>query len=146
MKMILADRRDYKNGFKKHYVAYNLLKEKNDSVISRCLLLVYSVECGLKCLLLDKWRENSPKNILGNEDDKRNEVIKSHNIQKILITLGQSRYRFPQMTTKHGDIINTNTYHQLHRYGIKLKDTDIDKAELYEQELLKVVDWIEKEI
>lgn len=144
--MMLADKRDYKNAYKKHYVAYNLLKKSNDSIISRCLLLIYSVECGLKCLLLVKWRENSPKRILEDKNDVRNKVIKTHNLQTILKELGKSDYRFPKMSTQHGDSVNSETYHQLCRYGIKLQDRDINKAELYEKELLKVISWIEEEI
>lgn len=144
--MILADKRDYKNGYKKHYNAYNKLKQNNDSIISRCLLLVYSAECGLKCLLLSKWRENSPKRILENDKDDRNKVIKTHNLQLILVALGQSGFRFPQMSTKHGNVINSETFHQLCRYGIGLQDKDIPKARLYEEELLKVLSWIEEEI
>ena len=144
--MILADKREYKNGYRKHYTAYNLLRENNDSIISRCLLLVYSAECGLKCLLLAKWRENSPKKILENEKDERNEMIKTHNLSKILVELGQSGFRFPQLITKHGNSINLGNYHQLCRYGIRLKDKDIYKAKIYEEELLKVISWIEKEI
>ncbi len=52
--MILADRRDYKYGYRKHLAAYQYLERTNKTVQSRCLLLVYSVECGLKCLLLSK--------------------------------------------------------------------------------------------
>lgn len=144
--MILADQKDYKNGFNKHYAAYNILKKNNDTIISRRLLLVYSVECGLKCLLLAKWRENSIQEILRNSNDERNKIIKSHKLEKLLIALGQSRYRFPQMVTKHENSVDSETYHQLCRYGIKLQDTDIIKAELFEQELIKVANWIEKEI
>ena len=78
--MILADKRDYKQGYRKHYVTYKRLRDDNDDLNSRRLLLVYSVECGLKYLLLDKWHEENPKNILEGKDEKKknNKTILIH--------------------------------------------------------------------
>ena len=49
---IEADRNDYRRGYRKHYQAYKFLSKTNDCSISRRLLLVYCVECGLKYRLL----------------------------------------------------------------------------------------------
>ena len=38
----------------------------------------------MKYLLLDKWHEENPEKIIGNEKDKRRDVLKSHNLEKIL--------------------------------------------------------------
>lgn len=111
---------------------------------SRCLLLVYSVECGLKCLLLTKWRENSPKEILADKNDKRHPIIKSHNLQELLKELGQARFRFPQMITIHKDTVSSAEYHQLCRYGVKVKERD--KLGQYEQVLGDIAEWIGEEI
>ena len=81
--MILADRRDYKYGYRKHLAAYQYLERTNKTVQSRCLLLVYSVECGLKCLLLSKWRENNPKDILADKSDKRYPIMTRVRANKI---------------------------------------------------------------
>ncbi len=59
--MLIADKKDYRKGYKKHYELYKRLKSENSNVNSRRLLLIYCVECGLKYMLLDKWCENSPK-------------------------------------------------------------------------------------
>ena len=59
--MILADKRDYKRGYTKHYNAYQILRKSNNCLKSRRLLLVYCVECGLKYKLLDKWKENNSR-------------------------------------------------------------------------------------
>ena len=53
--MLIADKRDYRRGYEKHYQSYKRLKSQNADINSRRLLLVYSVECGLKYKLLDKW-------------------------------------------------------------------------------------------
>ncbi len=142
--MILADRRDYKYGYRKHLAAYQYLERTNKTVQSRCLLLVYSVECGLKCLLLSKWRENNPKDILADKSDKRYPIMTSHNLQELLKELGQTRFRFPQLITVHKNIVSSAEYHQLCRYGVQVKDNY--KMERYEQVLNDIAEWIGEEI
>lgn len=141
--MILADKRDYMRGYQKHYAAYSKLSIDKSADRSRRLLLDYCVECGLKYLLLDKWHEDNPKVIINNKDDKRNGVIKTHNLEKILKELGQTgTFRFPQIATAHRENITSDNFHELCRYGIRIKDSDKDKEEQYEIELKKIADWI----
>lgn len=142
--MILADKRDYKHGYRKHLSAYRYLDKSNSNMRSRCLLLVYSVECGLKYLLLTKWREDNPKKILADKNDNRYPIIRSHNLQELLKELGQTRFRFPYMTTVHKDPVTSTEYHQLCRYGIRVKE--YDKIRQYEQILSEIAVWIEEEI
>ena len=40
-------------------------------------------------MLLDKWCENSPKKILDSNDKIKKDILKSHNLEKILKELGQ---------------------------------------------------------
>ncbi len=87
--MLIADKKDYRKGYKKHYELYKRLKSENSNVNSRRLLLIYCVECGLKYMLLDKWCENSPKKILDSNDKIKKDILKSHNLEKILKELGQ---------------------------------------------------------
>lgn len=145
--MVLADKKDYKRGYEKHYRTFQRLKQTNDDARSRRLLLVYSVECGLKCKLLDNWHENNPKEILDNKDDWRRPIITTHNLEKILKELGQaSVFKFPAaIETKHGDFVNSEDFHQFCRYGVEAKNKS-DKEEKYEEELMKVADWLEEEL
>ena len=118
--MILADKRDYRQGYKKHYSAYYKLMETNASINSKRLLLSYCVECGLK-------------------------YLQSHNLEKILKELGQlGTFKFPQLITAHQDSITSENYHQLCRYCIRVKDKDRVKEDKYEIELKKIADWIEE--
>ncbi len=144
--MIIADKRDYKNGYRKNYSAYKNLEKNNDNILARCMLLFYSVECGLKCRLLEEWQIDSTKIIQNEKDDGNYDVIRTHDIQRILKNLKSPRYHFPVICTKHGDSINAESFHQLCRYGIMLKDRDKEKIKLYENELIKVKEWIEEEI
>lgn len=73
--MLVADKKDYRRGYKKHYQLYKRLREENSNVNSRRLLLVYSVECGLKYMLLDKWNEENPKNIIDSDDSRKKDIL-----------------------------------------------------------------------
>ena len=64
--MLIADQKDYRKGYEKHYQSYKRLKDENADINSRRLLLIYSVECGLKYKLLGKWNEKNPRKILNN--------------------------------------------------------------------------------
>lgn len=86
--MLLADKKDYRRGYEKHYQLYKRLKDENADVNSRRLLLVYSVECGLKYKLLDKWNEENSQRILDSKDEKKKDILTSHSLEKILKELG----------------------------------------------------------
>lgn len=143
--MILADKRDYKQGYRKHYITYKRLHCENADINSRRLLLVYCVECGLKYLLLDKWHEENPKNILLGDDEKKKNVLRTHNLERILKELGQQgAFKFPQLLTIHRDSITIENYHQLYRYCIRIKEKDKIAESVYEEELRKIANWIEE--
>lgn len=143
--MLIADKKDYRRGYKKHYQLYKRLKGENSDINSRRLLLVYSVECGLKYMLLDKWNEENPQKILDGDDDKKKDILKSHNLEKILKELGQQGiFKFPQLETVHRDIVVTETYHQLYRYCIRTQEKQQDKEEKMEESLNSVAGWIEE--
>lgn len=145
--MVLADKREYISGYKKHYFTYLSLKQTNSSVRSRRLLLVYCVECGLKYLLLGSWHENSPKEIIENKEDKRSGIIGGHNLEIMLKELGQAGvFKFPHMTTIHQDNVFIGNFHELCRYNIGLKKEDTVKEDQYELELQKIAEWIREEI
>ena len=127
--MILADKKDYKHGYQKHLAAYQYLNKSNNTMQSRCLLLVYSVECGLKCLLLKQWREDNPKEILADKNDRRHPIITSHNLQ---------------IRTVHKAWVSSGEYHQVCRYGVKI--TEDDKMRQYEQVLNDIIEWIREEM
>ncbi len=98
--MLIADKKDYRKGYEKHYQSYKGLKSKNADIYSRRLLLVYSVECGLKYKLLNKWGVADPRKILEGANDKKIKVLKSHNLGTILKELGQQGgFKFPRLKT-----------------------------------------------
>lgn len=143
-KRVTADRRDYKNGYQKQYKTYQLLKQNNDSRLCRCLLLNYSVECGLKFLLLDKFRIVNPQKT--SMDEEIEGVLYSHDLRKLLKKLGQTKFKFPIFETRHGDQIDAENFHQLCRYAVEVDDKNYPKSQQFELELSKIADWLEEEI
>lgn len=143
--MLIADKKDYRKGYEKHYQTYKRLKCANADVNSRRLLLVYSVECGLKYKLLDKWNEENPQKILEGTDDKKIRILKSHNLERILKELGQQgNFKFPRLKTVHRDIVDAESYHQFYRYCIKLQEKQSDEGEKVEDSLNDIACWIKE--
>lgn len=139
---IEADQNDYRRGYRKHYQAYKFLSKNNDCSISRRLLLVYCVECGLKYRLLEKWRQNSSKAI---QDEKNNNII-THELEDLLKRLGQAgTFRFPKsIKTAHGDAINGRNFHEMCRYGIQCGCNSEDDLSRFVEELEKIAKWLEE--
>lgn len=143
--MLIADKRDYRKGYEKHYQSYKRLKGENADIYSRRLLLVYSVECGLKYKLLDKWNEQNPQKILAGIDDKKIKILMSHNLEKILKELGQQgNFKFPRLKTVHRDIVDAESYHQFYRYCINAYEKQLDKEEKAEDVLNDIACWIKE--
>lgn len=143
--MLIADKKDYRRGYKKHYELYKRLKSNNSDTSSRRLLLIYSVECGLKYMLLDKWHEENPQKILDGADERKKDILKSHNLEKILKELGQQgNFKFPQLETIHKNLVVSESYHQLYRYCIRTQEKEQSKEEKLEETLKNVAYWIEE--
>lgn len=141
--MLIADKKDYGRGYKKHFELYKRLKNANSDSSSRRLLLIYSVECGLKYMLLDEWHEEDPKKILDGIDEKKKDILKSHNLEKILKVLGQQgNFKFTQLETIHKDKVMSDSYHQLYRYCIRTQDRELAKEDKMEDTLKMVANWI----
>lgn len=97
----------------------------------------------MKYLLLDKWNEDNPNNIIHDSKDTRNSMIKTHNLEKILKELGQTgTFSFPHLKTNHGDTIVSDNFHELCRYGINVQGVDRNQEEKYEEVLIKLANWI----
>lgn len=148
--MILADKKDYKTGYKKHYHTYRFLNSQNGTVLSRRLLLTYSVECGLKYKLLEKWEImsfNEIREISRDKNHPRHDILCTHNLRKIIKELGlEGQFSFPQIKTNHKDNVSAEEYHQMQRYGIKADNRDTKKEDNFEEILQKIADWIQEEM
>lgn len=113
-------------------------------------MLAYTVECGLKYKLLEKWDIRSTseiREILKDKNHPRHSILGTHDLRKIIKELGQEgQFDFPQIRTNHKDHVSIEEYHQMQRYGIAVDDRDTKKEERFEEVLRQVADWIQKGI
>lgn len=123
MMMLEVSRRDFTKAYRKHYESYKATQNKGVADISRGLLLVYAVECGLKSYVMkmysiEKWSELNInlRNTL--------ESFEPHNIQQLMNIAKITSFDFPSFKTRYGDTVNANTYHQFCRYAPPLDDRD----------------------
>lgn len=133
--MIDVSKEEFMRGFHKHYSMY---QESNQSKDSKCLILFYAVECGLKGILM--YRRNIHMYSKLNEEDKC-----GHDIKKLLKKIGiESRYSLSNFRTKHGDRVGTKQYHEVWRYGVDISKEDKNNQidEQIEKELHNIAIWI----
>ena len=143
--MLNANRRDYRKGYEKHYRLYKNLRKENADINSRRLLLIYSVECGLKYKLLVKWYEQNIESILAGEDKRKKDIIKSHSLELLIKELGQKgNFKFPQLRTVHGNFVSSEAYHQVYRYCIGIDENAYEKEKRMEEILNDIASWIEE--
>lgn len=133
---ICADQRDYRDAFRKHYSTYIRYKETGSHISCR-LILVYSVECGLKYMLMRRERIFR----VTDAQESIQKFLASHDFYRLLRALNQAgNYSFPPIKTVHNDIVRADTYHQLCRYAIR---TDNQKLiEQYDDQLQQIADWL----
>lgn len=120
-------RREFKRSFKKHYHCYLQMKGYDNQ---RRLLLFYSVECGLKCLIMNKYEKNSYSELLrcdGMEDLQRN----GHDLKFLLKTATwQERFPIDVIRFEKRNAIAPAGFNQIWRYGIQGSvHRDEEKAE-----------------
>ena len=133
-----ADKRDYKQGFKKHYHAYKYWGDAG-SIISKQMILVYCVECGLKYLLMEQERIS----VVAEARQDIQKKLKCHDFQMLLKSIHRTEYCFPTIRTKHDEPIQPDNYHQACRYAICQDD---DNHAKYCAVLQEVSEWINERV
>ena len=132
-----ADQRDYKQAYEKHCYAY-LNWNATGSNISRQLIMVYCIECGLKYLLMQQ------EGIFKVSDARPDiqSILKSHDFQLLLKRLGRCEYHFPTILTKHNEPIPADAYHQMCRYALTPANDNQGRLKQYNDELDRIVEWL----
>ena len=134
--MLPATQRELRAAFQKHAAAYSSW-DKNASDISKRLILIYCVECGLKYLLM---RKNQIMTI----DDSGGQVA-THDFHLLLKQLGWAGpYSFPQIRLRNGGYANSFRYHEMCRYN--LQTDEYEKVQLYDRQLEEIANAIKEVI
>ena len=142
--MITACISDYKKSYRKMYTLVSKINDASQDY-TRCMILFYSAECGLKSLLLDRWGCLTQKSMDKMYDDQK-DLLGSHDLKKLLHNLDQvSSFSFPNnMQTVHGNWVSVEQFHQICRYHIRLKNGDSIKQ--MKATLVSLNEWISQRI
>ena len=134
---INVTRREFQDSYRRHYKMY---KETTGNDRSRRLILFYSVECGLKSLLMKDLGNNTYEEFVqccGNEKKE----LTGHNISAMLKKLNpQNSYSLRNIRLKRGGYAPPEKFNELWRYGAAPEDgREEEKAE---KTLAKIAEWI----
>lgn len=139
---IQADQKDFKQAFQKHLHTYSNW-DNTGSDISKRLVLIYCVECGLKYKLMQEKRIYRVQDAQQDLQDDLN----SHDFQKLIKRLNYlGSYSFPQIETVHGDKVIPVTYHQLCRYAISPIKAHENYIQKYDEQLADIASWLKEKV
>lgn len=136
-KRINVTRREFQDSYRRHYKLY---KETAGSEKTRRLILFYSVECGLKSLLMRELGKNTYEEFAACCGNEKRELI-GHNLSAMMKALNpQSDYCLKNIFLKRGGSVPPKQYNELWRYGAAAIDDQAE--EKAEKTLLKIAEWI----
>ena len=141
--MLKASQRHYKKAYRSNYQAYDALKHDDKSYYPRMLLLNYSIESGLKYLLMKKYGIDNPQRIF--ENDYYKSLFISHHCKKMLKELNKAElWTLTEFNTDNVEVVTSSNCHEYYRYNLSAKNNnkDLQKERDYEDKLLIIVEWL----
>lgn len=130
-------RREFQDSYRRHYKMY---KETTGNSKSRRLLLFYSVECGLKSLLMKDLGNNTYEEFVQCCGREKKDLT-GHNISAMLKKLNpHSSYCLRNIHLKRGGCVPPEKFNELWRYGAETEDGD--EEEKVEKTLARIAEWI----
>ncbi len=134
---INVTRREFQDSYRRHYKMY---KETIGNDKSRRLILFYSVECGLKSLLMKDFGNNTYEEFVKCCGTERKDLT-GHNITAMLKKLNpQNSYCLRNIRLKRGGYAPPEKFNELWRYGAASEDGE--EEEKAEKTLEKIAEWI----
>lgn len=140
-KRINVTRREFQDSYRRHYKMYREAKENNKS---GRLILFYSVECGLKSLLMKNLGKNTYEEFVECCGSDKKE-LKGHNISAMIKELNpRNDYCLKGLMLKKGGLVHPRQFNELWRYGVALADTEAE--EKAEKTLVRIAEWIHTQL
>ena len=137
---INVKRSEFRDSYRRHYALY-LYGDRTVSLRTRRLILFYSVECGLKSLILKQIGKNTYEDLkLYSRNSGRN--VQGHDIKAMTQALGIDKYyplRPLQLSDKGGSV-PVQQFNELWRYGAAVSDEH--QEEEAERTLNRIAVWI----
>ena len=132
-------RSEFQQSFKNHYSMYK--KTGTDMPYrSRLLMLFYSVECGLKSLILKKIGKNTYED-LKSYYEINGRKSPGHDLKAMTKEVGiETRFPLKKIQLKDGGFILPGKYNELWRYGAHIEDEDEEQSE--EKTLVRIAEWL----
>ena len=134
-KKLNVTQKEFKDSFRMHYHLYN---PSCGSEKTRRLILFYSVECGLKYLIL----KNSGKNSYEEYCASGQGSWKGHNVKDMIKEVNpRNDFVLRDIQLKHGGgSVHPSRFNELWRYGVETADPK--EEEKAERTLVKVAEWL----
>lgn len=142
-KKLNVTRKEFQESYKRHFQLYKRT-QGNDK--TRRLILFYSVECGLKSLLMKNTGNNTYEELEEYCKKSQKKELAGHNIKAMLKELNpNSEYTLKNIKLKRGDrIVRPEAFNQLWRYGVAVADEEDEKRA--EEILEKIAEWIHERL
>lgn len=139
-KRINVTRREFQDSYRNHYRVY---KNTSDSTKTRKLVLFYSVECGLKSLIMKETGNNTYEELeqyCSCNTNKGN--LTGHDIKAMLKEVNpRNDFVLKNIVLKKGGgSVQPRKFNELWRYGAEVADSE--QEEEAERTLVKIAEWI----
>ncbi len=134
---INVTRREFQDSYRRHFKMY---KETAGNDKTRRLILFYSVECGLKSLLMKDLGKDTYEEFSECCEGEKKE-LRGHNISAMIKALNPSDdFNLKKIYLKRGGSVLPKQFNELWRYGADVNDER--EEERAENTLLKIAEWI----
>ena len=142
-KQINITRRECQNSYRNHYRLYKTANIET-SPKSRRLLLFYSVECGLKSLIMKNIGKNTYEE-LRKYSEEQGKRVHGHDLKAMTQEVGiEHQYPLKRIRLAKEGSCAPERYNELWRYGAAIEDEEEEiKAE---NTLEKIAEWIEQRL
>ena len=136
---INVTRREFQKSYENHYQLYRSTK---DSPKTRCLILFYAVECGLKSLILKQTGNNTYEQLEQYCKTNTGKHLAGHDIRAMVKEVNpRNDFALRNIRLKNkGGSVPPKRFNELWRYGAEVDDCAEEEAA--EKVLFKIAEWL----
>lgn len=142
-KKINITRREFQQSYRNHYKHY---KNSQESPKTRRLILFYSVECGLKSLIMKDTGNNTYYELERYCERNGGKKLAGHDIRAMIKEVNpRNAFILKDIHLKNsGSSVPPARYNELWRYGAEVENAAQEEA--VEKTLVKIAEWIKTRI
>lgn len=142
-KKLNVTRKEYEDSYHRHYKMY---QNTSDSEKTRRLILFYSVECGLKSLIMKNTGNNTYEELEDCYSNTAKKNLLGHDIKAMVKEINPANeFNLKNIQlAKGGGSVQPKKFNELWRYGAEVADEEEEINA--EKTLVKIADWIKARI